>query len=125
MTEFGPSSLSRYFSLTKPCSQCPFRSDIEPFLTKDRAAEICRSLERKSFNCHKTIDYSDEDIESDRREMGPDEIHCAGALILMEKADRRGDMQQIAQRLGLYDPSKLDMSAPVFETFEKMIEAQE
>lgn len=32
---------------------------------------------------------------------------------------------QIAERLGIYDKDKLNMNAPVFDTFEAMREAQD
>lgn len=53
-----------------------------------------------------------------------DEQHCAGALILLEKLDRPSQMMRISERIGMYDRRKLDMDAPVFDTFRKMITAQ-
>lgn len=54
-----------------------------------------------------------------------DSRHCAGALILLEKIERPSQMMRIAERLGIYDRFKRDMDAPVYESFERMIEAQE
>lgn len=51
---------SNFFILKKPCSSCPFRTNIIPFLTQKRATEIKEVLvnKDKSFSCHKTVDYS-------------------------------------------------------------------
>ena len=106
--------------MTKPCANCPFRNDIKPYLRSDRVREIERSLVRAEFPCHKTTDHDD---SGDQVPTGH-ETHCAGALILMEKEGRSSQMMRIAERLGMYDPSKLDMSAPVFNSFDEMAKAQ-
>lgn len=109
------------YGLTSPCPKCPFRSDIKPFLRPDRVLEIEESLRRSEFPCHQTLDYEG---GGDSRETEKT-MHCAGALILLEKLDRPSQMMRICERLGLYDRTKLDMDAPVFDSFEEMAEAQE
>jgi hypothetical protein len=94
------------FDLTKPCDNCPFRKDVEGYLTPARAEEIANDLERATFQCHKTT-------KAGGASPGTTAQHCAGALIAMAKSDRLGDMQQVAERLRLYDPSRLDLTAPV------------
>ncbi len=112
------------YRLTKPCAKCPFRSDIKGFLgSPARVTEIERNLERSEFMCHETLDYS-------RCAEGGDPVrtdhaaHCAGALILLAKLGRSSQMMRIAMRLELYNPGKLDMSAPVFDSFDEMRAAQ-
>jgi hypothetical protein len=41
--------------------------------------------------------------------------HCAGALIFLEKLDSPHQMMRICERIGYYDRTKLDMTAPVVE----------
>lgn len=113
--------MSKAYGMTTPCDQCPFRSDVRPYLRKARVREIEESLERGEFPCHKTAQY-DEDGEPTR---SGDEVHCAGALILMEKEGRSSQMMRIAERIGMYDPSKLNMNAPVYESFDEMEKAME
>lgn len=116
------------FDLKKPCPHCPFRNDIKPYLSRDRVEELQSALESgRTFTCHKTTVAGDEDEMVD----GPNAQHCAGALILMEK-DTDGDpgcmaiqLARIAGRFGLFDPKKLDMDSPVFDSWNDMIEAQE
>lgn len=108
------------YGLTTPCSNCPFRTDITPYLMPGRVREIERSLDRCEFPCHKTTEH-DEDGDVRRSDK---EMHCAGALILMEKEGRSSQMMRISERLGMYDHRKLDMAAPVFDTFEAMEKAQ-
>lgn len=48
----------------KPCSNCPFRRDVRPYLTPERAREIAYAAANQynDFPCHKTIKYDgDED----------------------------------------------------------------
>lgn len=107
------------FDLVKPCDNCPFRTDIRPYLRKGRIAAIKQSLVRDNatFACHKTTRAGG---ASGRKQQ-----HCAGALILCEKTDTPAGVIQIAERLGLYDPSRLDMSSPVFNSWEAADAAQE
>jgi hypothetical protein len=109
------------FGMTTPCAQCPFRNDIPPYLTPGRVREIELSLVRSDFPCHKTTIFNE---NGEHISNSAQEIHCAGALILLEKLHRPSQMMRIAERLGLYDPTKLDMRAPVFDSFKKMIAAQ-
>jgi hypothetical protein len=109
------------YGMTSPCALCPFRKDIRPYLTSARVREIERSLERSEFPCHKTTQHDDDDGEY---VPSSDEIHCAGALILMEKEGRSSQMMRIAERFGMYDPRKLDMKAPIYESFDEMARAQ-
>jgi hypothetical protein len=107
------------YSMTTPCANCPFRSDVTPYIREDRVREIKDGLVRGEFPCHKTtVNAGDgERVSTD------DSIHCAGALILMIKEDRSSQMMRISHRLGMFDPEKLDMGAPVYDSFDEMAEA--
>jgi hypothetical protein len=107
-----------------------------------RAVEISNSifgLRNGPFPCHKTLDYDAQyEAQDEAEEYGEsapsdsaftaDTQHCAGALILMEKGGHQSDCVQLAQRLGrffggvIYDPQKLNMGAPVFDTPTQFIE---
>ncbi len=104
------------FALTTPCNNCPFRTDVRPYLRRARIVALEKDLERGTFNCHKTV-----------ASLGAKggEAACAGSLILQEKLGRRPNIMRIAERLGLYDRTKLNMSAPVYDSFEAMADAQE
>ena len=108
------------YGLTTPCDNCPFRTDVPPYLNPDRVREIERSLVRAEFPCHKTTKHDDDEGYVPSK----GEMHCAGALILMEREGRSSQMMRIAERLKLYDPRKLDMNAPVFDSFQAMADAQ-
>lgn len=109
------------FNMTKPCSNCPFRTDVEPYLRPSRVEEIVEGITDgdQSFACHKTLkrdphgEYAQHDAEE----------HCGGALILLEKIERPNQLMRIAERLGLYDRRKLKMSAPVYDSPGDMIAA--
>lgn len=108
------------FNLRKPCDNCPFRSD-KPFygLGPERVREIAEC--DGTFPCHKTTDLDTEDGEA---RVLPTSSHCAGFLIFRERLEQPSQMMRIAERLGLYDRHKLDMTAPVYDSVEAMVDGQ-
>lgn len=95
------------FDLKRPCRECPFLKG-RSYLHSERAREIAEVtlVGDKTFTCHKTLDHEHQ--------------HCAGALIMSERHGRPNAMHQIAQRLGIYHPEKLDMKADIYEDAEQM-----
>ncbi len=117
------------FELIRPCNNCHFRRSEERVnLRASRAEEIAACVIRtnQTFACHKTTEWQD-DGEGERVELSKSQ-HCSGALIFAEKhADdpmTSNHMLQIAQRLGLYNPQRLDPAAfaEVFDSIEEMTE---
>jgi hypothetical protein len=107
------------FDLTKPCAECPFRHDINGYLREEWAEEIVEALlSDATFSCHKTNEYDD---EGEPLESGESQ-HCAGAMILLEHQEQPNQLMRISRRLGFYDPSRLDMTAPVFDDPETFID---
>jgi hypothetical protein len=110
------------FYLKKPCANCPFRTDIKPFLTQSRAQEICTSLidHQQTFPCHKTLDYSNHSRgkETDKTQ------HCAGSMIMLEHINRPNQMMRFAKRFNAYNKNELEMDSPVFQSAEDFIENQ-
>lgn len=108
------------YDLRRPCTKCPFRTDIRAYLCRARAREIVRALDRSDFPCHETVDYDDESdgVVTEKSQ------HCAGALIMLERVNRPSQMMRIMERLRFYDRTKLDMSAPVFRSPAAFIAAQ-
>jgi len=106
------------FNLKKPCANCPFRTDIKFYLDDNRVDEICHSLiqEQQTFACHKTTHFDDDGEANIVKKTE----HCAGAMIMLEKMQRPNQLMRIAERLGGYDHTKLDMDSPVFETDDDM-----
>lgn len=119
--------MMRGYYLTRPCAKCPFRTDREPYLRGERAEEIVDSLRSGAeFPCHETLDYSAEEVD----EYGAGEpartdktTFCAGALIMLENSDGPNQIMRISERLGLYDHTKLDKNAPVYDEPESFIDA--
>lgn len=107
------------FDLKSPCSNCPFRKDINPYLNKARVRDLEKSLisKQESFVCHKTSHKLGAPKDKD-------ENHCAGALIVMEKENKPNQMMRIAERLGLYNRHELKNKELVFDSFKEMIKAQ-
>lgn len=110
--------------MSKPCDACPFCPGRFLGLRLGRVIEIVEGLRSgSSFPCHKTVEHDDDD------ELLPDGgSFCAGAMIMLEKAQDPEQQPQnhalrMAERLRLYDHKKLDLTAPVFASFDDMIEA--
>jgi hypothetical protein len=73
--------------MKKPCPQCPFRSDVKPFLTPERGEELAYAAQHRyqGFPCHKTTE-SDDDGD---HVYTTKEKECAGYLTL--KAQELGE----------------------------------
>lgn len=96
-----PSTKDRYFARTRPCESCPWRRDVDPYLTRPRAIEISNSARGVStFTCHKTVDYDVEfDDEGNHNAIGSSgNQHCAGAAIA---AFKHGGAPNQLIRIGL------------------------
>lgn len=111
--------MSKPYTLKSPCKDCPFRSDVAPYLSPERAQEIMNdSCEDSNFYCHKTVDYSGDDSEG--RVVEKSRV-CAGFLVTMEKEGRANQPTRIAERIGLYDRTQLDMDAPTYSSMDEWV----
>lgn len=110
----------RPYALTKPCKDCPFRTDVDPYLRPNRASEIADSIQRGAdFPCHKT---TAEDPEDDSvRVATTDSKTCAGSLILQAKTGQFNQMARIGMRIGVFDPDALDLDAPVPDSWGEWV----
>lgn len=112
-------STTKDFAMLGPCPQCPFRTDVKPYITAARARSILRSvLGGASFHCHKTTTHDDdgETVPSRAERM------CAGAVLIARKEDAlyRNQMARIAERLGA-NFDEVRESAPVYPDAAAMI----
>ena len=103
----------------KPCDACPFTDPNQLWLNYERKAEIVAAIRADHpFHCHKTVDYS-----GDEGQVTEHSQECAGALILQEREGSINQLARIAERLGLYDPTKLDMELVPYPSFDDWVEA--
>jgi hypothetical protein len=79
-----------YF-VKKPCTHCPFRNDVKPFLHPERAYEIALVSQNKysEFHCHKTLERDDEEGGT---YAGPKSLMCAGMLTMRANAMGEDDL---------------------------------
>lgn len=94
------------YTMTTPCDQCPFLDT--PQMRGGFTMRRLREFASGQFPCHKTADATDEGYVANA-----DSVHCAGALIFLEKREVPNQMMRICERLGMYDMTKLNMDAPV------------
>ena len=93
------------YNLTTPCDECPY--------LKGSGFTFKSLLEHAAgeFPCHKACDLNKQDeFKENKNGKTP---HCAGALIFLEKREEPHQMMRIAERLGMYDHTKLNMKARV------------
>lgn len=100
------------YDLTTPCNNCPFRNDIRPYIRPERVEE----LRGVPFSCHKTSTQQGKENHEEGVQ------HCAGSLILHEKENMPHQMMRITERIGMYNRTKLNMEAPVYDSFDEMVE---
>lgn len=112
------------FDLKKPCDNCPFRKSTHFDFPKARAQEILYA--RGGFACHKTSRTVTDDTTGDEVEsVSAQSQMCAGRLIVLERSGYQDDWMQIGERMGFYDPKKLDMkNADVFEDDKAFLAAR-
>lgn len=103
------------FDLKRPCKDCPWRTDIAPYLSAERVAEIVQAM---AFQCHKTVDYSD-----DHPRQGEKPQQCAGLMLMLHRSGRANTIMQVGERLGAFSPCELDASSPVYADLWAAIEA--
>jgi len=111
------------YGLISPCVNCPFRTDIKPYLRADRVREILSSP--GEFHCHKTITVDDDDDDENWGGVIDDRNAqvCAGFLICLEHDGSPNQMMLIAERLGIYDSRRLRMDAPVYRGVRDAVRA--
>lgn len=97
------------YNLTEPCNECPYL--IGGGFT---FASLTRHAQGE-FACHKACVLEDRDDGNGEvyRARNGKTPHCAGALIFLEKQDKPHQMMRICERIGMYDRTKLNMSANV------------
>lgn len=93
------------YTQTTPCKECPFLNSMKKGFTIKRLHEFASG----QFPCHKSA----EENEDGEFEATSKSVHCAGALIFLEKRKQPNQMMRISERLGLYDYRKLNMEADV------------
>ena len=113
-------------AMVKPCDDCPFRADKDPFLLgRQRREEIARSLLNDApFGCHQTTSFSkNRDYEWTNRERP-----CIGAARLIERelGDCRANMAfRLAVAYKKLNPEEIDRTVPTLDTVEAFVEAED
>lgn len=91
------------YTQTVPCTQCPFLKKN----AKHYGMAKLRRFASGEFPCHKSADLVESDDGASEFQATNDSVHCAGALIFLEKRESPHQMMRIAERLGMYDAATL------------------
>ena len=97
------------YTLTEPCEDCPFREGTENAYTDERLEQFASG----EFPCHKTAKLREDKEGCGEFVATRNSLHCAGALIFLEKRGRAHQMMRISERVGHYNRDNLVMSAAV------------
>lgn len=122
------------YDLKTPCKNCPFRNDATRirFACAERAKEIEESAYRRGFPCHLSAEAVEDDDtwdgESGGYYAGENSQHCVGYIIMQIKEGGEGspwpgigNSETLLDALAL----RVDMDAPVFDSIEDFIAANE
>lgn len=96
------------YTQTTPCKECPFLLSMKKGFSIKRLKEFASN----SFPCHKSAEIIEGEGGGEYHAK-KESVHCAGALIFCEKRGQPNQMMRIAERLGMYDRTKLNMSAKI------------
>jgi len=94
------------YTLHSPCGECPFLAKFENGYSESQL----KGFSSGEFGCHKHCTINE---DTGTFEPNTNTPHCAGALIYLEKREKPHQMMRIAERLGIYDRTKLNMKAEV------------
>ena len=99
-----------------PCSKCPWRVKFkgdDDYLRSGRRAGIMRDmLADATFPCHESIGHADLDDDYDELEVedGIDyskSVECAGAALVLLRAERPTNMMRVLERIGMVNLDEL------------------
>lgn len=104
------------FKLKRPCKSCPFKiGQGERYqLSKERLKEIFAA---SAFQCHATVHYDGDTVDEEGftvPDSGDKPQQCAGLMTVLHREGIPNQIMQIAERVGFFDPSKLDPSNEVY-----------
>lgn len=103
------------FDLKSPCKTCPFRkSNGKAFnLHADRITEIVNA---DAFQCHKTVEYGEDDEGNEIRGGGDNPQQCAGLMSILHREGRPNMIMQVAERLRHFNPDMLDPNGLAYDS---------
>lgn len=100
------------FKLNKPCSECPYTPTGLKGLLPERCKELWDYTKNKTFACHKTTEENTGKYNTEQQ--------CVGALLVERQQGYNNNMFILAERLGIYDPSKI-LSTTLYPSLKAMI----
>lgn len=110
------------YDMRNPCSDCPYRTDApwHPGIFDELVIKAGKMRKGElAHTCHQT-DYR-ADCAPDKRAPSKAPIqHCAGMLIMAEKMGLQQVGAIVAQINNVFDPTRLNMNAPVFSSILEM-----
>lgn len=86
-------------------------------LHEDRLADI---LSASAFQCHKTVDYDNDEEEA---RAGEKPQQCAGLMTILHRAGQPNQIMQVGQRFGDFKPSELDPDGAAYSSIASAIAA--
>lgn len=106
------------FKLKTPCKTCPFKKGQGSLfqLHPERLEGIFAAT---AFQCHKTVDYSADDLEG---RAGDHPQQCAGLMGVLHLEGRPNQIMQVGERFGAFKPQELDTDA-CYQSIDEAMQA--
>lgn len=116
------------FSLRTPCKLCPFRIDVPPYLTRERAESIADDLRAGApFDCHKTTVLGEDEEGEETLVCDPAVTkECLGSLATTLREGWMNQPALAAYRTGALDVERVRAhEQPVYDSLAQWVEAHE
>lgn len=110
------------FRLKKACADCPFRSDVNRYLSPESAQEKADALrEGYPFHCHKTLNYG---TDTGMPEQKPGTQMCAGAIRTLQAENQTNLIMSLGRMIGTYDEETLaNDTSPIYGGLNEWVES--
>lgn len=104
------------FEIKRPCADCPFRTDCNPFLR--RAPEIRRQMRDDHFwfACHETTG-----AKGGRRVKPANQSHCAGLMGVLWRERNPNIAMRMALAFKLITIEQLESISQVFNNLDEFV----
>ena len=110
------------FDITRPCVDCPARKgNGERY--QMRRARLESIIEGPAFQCHKTVNYTEDENGDCLGEAGSRPQQCAGIMAVLHRSGRHNAIMQVAIRLDELDPECLDPGNEAYDNIDDMMAA--
>lgn len=110
------------FDLKRPCINCPFRKGVgENFILPE--ARIDEIMSADAFQCHKTVEYGQDNYGNQTYDQGDKPQQCAGLMAVLHREGKPNQIMRIAERVGAVTFDDIDPRNEAYASIADVKEA--